>query len=65
MIVSHECEKRSRRGSEGQNEYYREKELCNVMFVRHSGDLEMTEITCTGLVRNKRKGLLTKELISD
>jgi len=35
------------------------------MFVRHSNELDMTEIAYTELVRNKREILLTKELISN
>ncbi len=47
--------KPSRRGSEGKNEYYRENERCNVMFLRHSSDLDMTEIACTGLCGTREK----------
>ncbi len=48
-----------------QSKYYHENEFCRVIFVRHSSELDMTEIACTGFVRNKRKGLLAKKLISN
>lgn len=58
-----ECGRPLRKCSEGK--YYHENGFCRVIFVRHSSELDMTEIACTGLVRNKRKGLLAKKLISN
>jgi hypothetical protein len=65
MVDCPKCGRPLRRSSEGKSEYYRENERCNVMFVRHSNELDMTKIAYTGLVRNKREILLTKELISN
>jgi hypothetical protein len=55
MVNCPESRKPLRRGSEGKNEYCRENERCNVMFVRHSSDLDMTEIACTGLCGTREK----------
>jgi hypothetical protein len=65
MVDCPECGKPLRSDSECKNEYYRENERCNVMFVRRSNELDMTEIAYTGLVRNERKGLLAKKLVSN
>ena len=65
MVDCPECGRPLRRGSEGKSEYYRENGFCRVIFVRHSSELDMTKIACTGLVWNERKGLLAKELISN
>jgi len=65
MVDCPQCGKPLRKGSKSKSGYYRENRFCRVIFVRHSSDLNMIKIACTGLVRNKRKGLLTIELISN